>query len=173
MINLNDRNNVMKLAKGHHKNRIDYDRDEILNHIYRLLNDVNETLELIYDLTFLEGTLVCDSYHMTKHCFDDFGENYGYIHTYTERVNKTNVFRFQYRRPLPNGNILRKSIAMDKATSTYKDTAFKYSGHELEKDLCIMTEKKYFIARNRSKKIRSILRQLNKFIPKQEDKNLS
>ena len=169
MHNLNDRELILQLAKGKPKHRRGMDIDDVRAQIYLKLNEACEKLELIYDLTFLEGSLNCDDFHLTKRTFDEVGENYGYIHSFTERNDKTNVFRFQYRRPLANGSIIRESISMNRVSGTYSRSAFKRAGHELEKDLCMMTEKYYFALRKRSKAVRSVLRILVRLNPKSEN----
>jgi hypothetical protein len=50
---------------------------------------------------------------------------------------------------------------MSKITGGYKPSAFKKAGHELEKDLCLMTEKYFLVLRKQSKQIRAAIRKLN------------
>lgn len=163
MSELLNRQHITELATGSHVDRYHLDKDVIREHKAALYQNIREQLEAIFDLTLLEGALTCDDFHKTKKTFADFGEEYGYIHSYTERADKTNVFRFQYRRPTPSGKVIRKGISMNRISGGYTPSAFKRAGHDLEKDLCILTEKYYLKMRNESKTIRSVLRKLKAF----------
>jgi len=162
MSDLKNHTDVINLATGHHDNRAHLDRDDIKSSIKAMLNSTIEKLELIFDLTLLEGSIVCDDFHKTKQTFAQCGEEYGYITSFVERTGKSNAFRFQYRRPTPSGSIIRKSIRLHKSKGGYVASSFKLAGHELEKDLCIMTEDYYFPLRTQSKTLREVIRKLRK-----------
>lgn len=156
------RENIIDMATGHRDKRSHLDKDVVQEHKAALYQEVIEKLETIYDLTLLEGALTCDDFHDTKRTFSNVGEEYGYIHSFIERSDKTNVFRFQYRRPTPSGKIVRESIKINRALGGYAPTAFKRAGHDLEKDLCLMTEQDYLPLRKESRAIRLALRKLYK-----------
>lgn len=153
---------AINLATGHHDDRSHLVRDDIRPLIKAKLNSAIEKLETLFDLTLLEGAIVCDDFHKTKQTFAQLGEEYGYITSFVERTGKSNAFRFQYRRPAPSGSIIRKNIKLHKSKGGYVASSFKLAGHELEKDLCLMTEDYYFPLRNQSKTLRELIRKLRK-----------
>lgn len=162
MSDLKNHTDVIKLATGHHDDRSHLDRDDIRPLIKAKLNSAIEKLEIIFDLTLLEGAIVCDDFHNTKKDLVKCGEDYGYITSFVERTGKSNAFRFQYRRPTPSGSIIRKNIKLHKSKGGYVASSFKLAGHELEKKLCIMTEDYYFPLRTQSKSLREVIRKLRK-----------
>lgn len=152
---------TIDLATGSHEDRLHINQNEIYEQCQTLHIEVLEKLEKLYDLTLLDGALESDEFHRAKNEFSKLGQNYGYIHSFVDRIEKSNVFRFQYRRPTPSGKIIYRGLVMSKTKGGYTHTAFKTAGHELEKDLCVMTEKYFLILRKQSKEIRSVLRRLN------------
>jgi len=52
---------------------------------------------------------------------------------------------------------------MNRAAGGYTPSAFKSAGHDLEKSLCMLTEKYFLTLRKESKTIRSVLRKLKAF----------
>jgi len=158
-----ERQDIINIATGSYKDRDHLDIDVIREQKTAIYKNAQGILEMIYDLTLLEGALICDDFHKTKKTFSDLGEEYGYIHSFTERIDKSNVFRFQYRRPTPSGKIVRKSIKINRTIGGYSPSAFNRAGHELEKELCILIEKDYLALRKESKAIRSALRKLSQY----------
>jgi len=157
---LNERIEIINLATGKHKDREHIDPNVVYEQSHSLYVDIIDKLEQLYDLTLLDGALESDEFLKTKNEFVKQGDNYGYIHSYVDRLDKSNLFRFQYRRPTPSGKIIYKGINMSKTLGGYSPSAFKRAGHELEKELCIMTEQNFLILRNQSKLLRSVLRKL-------------
>ncbi len=152
---------MIGLVTGSHHDRQHIDQTDIYEQSRVLCEEVIEKLEELYDLTLLDGALESDEFLRTKNEFSKLGENYGYIHSFVDRIGKSNVFRFQYRRPTPSGKMAYKGLAMSKITGGYPSSAFKKAGHELEKDLCLMTEKYFLVLRKQSKQIRSAIRKLS------------
>ncbi len=163
MSSLLNRQHITELATGTHEDRGHLDKDVIREQKAALYKKIREDLETVFDLTLLEGALTCDDFHKTKKTFASCGEEYGYIHTYIERTVKSNAFRFQYRRPTSSGNVIRKNLTMNRVTGGYTPSAFKSAGHDLEKSLCMLTEKYFLTLRKESKTIRSVLRKLKAF----------
>lgn len=158
-----NRQHITELATGTHEDRGHLDKDDIREQKAALYKKIREDLETVFDLTLLEGSLTCDDFHKTKKTFASCGEKYGYIHSFTERADKSNAFRFQYRRPTLSGNVIRKNLTMNRAAGGYTPSAFKSAGHDLEKSLCMLTEKYFLTLRKESKTIRSVLRKLKAF----------
>lgn len=157
-----DPKTVIRLATGHYDDRQNIHHVDINNQILFLFEEVRRNLESIFDLTLLDGALACDKFHQAKRNFIVHGHSYGYIHSYTDRADKTNVFRFQYRPLTAYGDEHKKSIRINRALGGYSSSAFKKAAHESEKKLCIETEKRYLMLRTRSKSIRQFLRKLEK-----------
>lgn len=160
MANSYNRKDIVDMAIGHPDDRDHLDIDIIKQHCTSIYLGIRENLEVLFDLTLLHGALIADDFHKTKRCFSKVGENYGYMHAFIERANKSNAFRFQYRRPTPSGELIRKNLSMNKSKGGYTRAAFKYAGHDLEQDLCVMTEKDFLVLRTQSKAIRTVLRKL-------------
>ncbi|MDH5570908.1 MAG: hypothetical protein OEY89_04020 [Gammaproteobacteria bacterium] len=160
MKDLSNRQIIVDLATGSPEERKHIAHEDIHTQSKILYDEIWERLETLFDLTLLEGALETDEFHNAKKDFEQFNEDYGYIHAYIERSNTSNTFRFQYRRPTATGNIVRKNLTMNKSIGGYSPCAFKNAGHYLEKELCILTEKKYLILRKQSKLIRSVLTKL-------------
>lgn len=153
--------NTIDLATGSHEDRQHINQNDIYEQCKELHKEVIEKLELLYDLTLLDGALESDEFLQAKLEFKKVGENYGYIHSYVSRNEKSNIFRFQYRRPSFSGKMIYEGLTISKTKGGYTPSAFKKAGHELEKDLCLMTEKYFLVLRKQSKQIRSALRKLN------------
>jgi len=161
MIRLNNRKYIVDLATGKPEDRSHITHEDIQQHSQILYDEIKEKLETLFDLSLLNGALESDEFHNAKRDFHHLNEDYGYIHAYIERSDRSNTFRFQYRRPTATGNIIRKNLTMNKSRGGYSASAFKNAGHTLEKDLCIMIEKKFLVLRTQSKIIRTVLRKLN------------
>ena len=160
MANSYNRQEILDMALGHPDDRAHLDIELIQNHYKSLYLDIQEKLEILFDLTLLHGAFITDDFFNSKRDFDKFGENYGYIHAFVERTNKSNAFRFQYRRPSSTGEMIRKNITMNKSAGGHTQSSFRCAGHDLERDLCVAIEEDFLVLRNQSKVIRAVLRKL-------------
>jgi len=149
---------ALELAEGEPSERDHLDPNEVRDQAIQAILQAKELLELVYDLTYLEAKLHCDTYHDGKKSFSDLGETYGYINSYVRRENGSNTLRFQYRRPTVTGSLIRENIRMP--ANGYTEASFKRSAHEFETELAVMTEESYSRLRRRGKNVRTVIRKL-------------
>lgn len=157
-MNLYDIHTVMALADGPASDREHVHVDLVTDAHTQAIHRAVELLELSYALIYLEGKFRCDSYHEGKNSFCDLGETYGYINNFVRQEGGTNTFRFQYRRPLSGGKIIRQNLRMP--LGGYTRHSFRRAGHEYEEELAVMIEEHYQRLRRCGKIIKKSLRSL-------------
>ncbi len=157
-MNLYDIHAVMALADGPPSDREQMRVDVVIDAHAQVIQRAVELLELVYALIYLEGKFHCDDFHEGKNSFCDLGETYGYINSFVRQEGGTNTFRFQYRRPLPSGKLIRENLRMP--LGGYTRHSFRRAGHEYEEELSVMTEEHYQRLRRCGKIIKKSLRSI-------------
>ena len=147
----------------HEQNRKHIDDEIVRQWAEEAYIEAEEALRKIDLLCLLEGQVHADNYHRAKNQFRQMGLHYGFISPHVRKHKGSNDFIFSERKLKEEkgtgfgfGNIPR-------SRGSYTQQIFKkYSSHDDELELAVLTERHFKRLRKVGYEIKDILRQLKR-----------
>lgn len=146
------------------ENRTNIDAETARQWIEESFVRIEEELRKIHLLTFLEAQLHCDNYHKVKDQFLRMSLDYGFISPFVRQHLGTNDLTFKRRYLKERGTGEGHNYyPIQKVRGNFNRQAFKrYSSHDEELDLAVMTEEHFKRLRKQSGEMKAILRQIKR-----------
>lgn len=162
------------------ENRANIDPENARQWIEECYAAIEEELTKIHLLSFLEAQLHCDNYHKVKEQFLKMGLDYGFISPNVRQHLGTNdlTFKRRYLKEKGSPGDRHYYYPIQKVRGNFNRQAFKkYSSHDEELDLAMMTEGHFKRLRKQSNEMKAVMRQIKRQetrkLPRSGDKEVN